>query len=79
MTSYVDPIINAAVISQIDMRRDYARLLQLDFPEIYLPTFLHECTHHACFTSPLGTALALLRMRAYRRATRLRTQPEEDH
>jgi hypothetical protein len=34
MTSYVDPIINAAVISQIDLRRDLANLMQLDFPEI---------------------------------------------
>jgi hypothetical protein len=78
MTSYVDPTINAAVISQIDLRRDLANLMQLDFPEIYLPTFLHEGTHHSCFMSPLGTALALLRMRAYRRAARLRTCPADD-
>ena len=79
MRSYVDPIINAAVISQIELGRDLGKLLQLDFPEIFLPTFLHEGTHHACFQSPLGTALALLRMRAYRRATHLRTRPSEDH
>lgn len=79
MRSYVDPIINAAVISQIDLRRDLASLLTLDFPERFLPTFLHEGTHHACFMSPLGTTLALLRMRAYRRATALRTRPEADH
>jgi hypothetical protein len=79
MRSYVEPIINASVISQIDLRRDIARLVQLDFPERLLPTFLHEGTHHACFNSPVGTALALLRMRAYRRATRLRTHPDEDH
>ncbi|MCK9913683.1 hypothetical protein MXD81_31325, partial [Microbacteriaceae bacterium K1510] len=79
MFSYVDPIINMAVISQIDLRRDLGELMQLNFPEIHLPTFLHEGTHHSCFMSPLGTALALLRMRAYRRATRLRAHPEEDH
>jgi hypothetical protein len=74
MSSYVDPIINAAVISQIDLRHHYAALLQLDFPEIYLPTFLHEGTHHACFMSPLGNTLAMLRMRGYRRTL----QPPDD-
>lgn len=72
MWSYVDPITNTAVISQVDLRRDIGRFLQLDFPEGLLPTFLHEGTHHACFLSPVGTTLALLRMRAYRRATSLR-------
>jgi hypothetical protein len=79
MRSYVDPIINAAVISQVDLRRHLLDLLQLDFPERFLPTFLHEGTHHACFMSPLGSTLALLRMRAFRRATKLRTKPGEDH
>jgi hypothetical protein len=72
MWSYVDPITNTTVISQVDLRRDFASFLQLKFPETLLPTFLHEGTHHACFLSPVGTTLALLRMRAYRRATSLR-------
>lgn len=68
ITSYVDPVINAVVMSQIDLRGDMFRLLQGDLSPRLLNTFLHEVTHHWCFMSPLGNALALLRMRAYRRA-----------
>jgi hypothetical protein len=32
-------------------------------PGEFLPTFLHEATHHWCFSSPVGTAIALLSMR----------------
>lgn len=67
--NYVDPVINQTVFSQIDLREHIAQLLRFEFPERFLPTFLHETTHHWCFNSPVGTALALLRMRACRRAT----------
>ena len=77
--SYVDPVINSSVLSQVDLRAHLAVFLQLDFPERLLPTYLHEGTHHSCFMSPLGNALALLRMRAYRRATMLRTDPSGDY
>lgn len=79
MRSYVDPIINAAVFSQIDLHRDLRALLTLKYPERFLPSFLHEGTHHACFLTPVGTALALLRLRAFRRATELRKTPEAGH
>lgn len=32
-------------------------------PSSLLPTFLHEATHHWCFTSTVGTAIAILGMR----------------
>jgi len=67
--SYVDPVINQTVFTQIDLLQNLPELLQFKFPERFLPTFLHEATHHWCFTSPVGTTLALLRMRACRRAT----------
>ncbi|MBY5666857.1 hypothetical protein [Rhizobium leguminosarum] len=68
MVSYVDPITNTAVFSQVDLRRHLVDFMKLEFPERLLPTFLHESTHHACFHSPVGATLALLRMRAYRRS-----------
>ncbi|RWO75681.1 MAG: hypothetical protein EOS18_28920 [Mesorhizobium sp.] len=80
MASYIDPITNTAVFSQVDLRRHLVDFIKLDFPERLLPTFLHESTHHACFLSPVGATLALLRMRAYRRSKLLRanhTDPDE--
>lgn len=32
-------------------------------PDSLLPTFLHEATHHWCFTSTVGTTIAILAMR----------------
>lgn len=78
MVSYVDPITNTAVFSQVDLRQHLVDFIKLDFPERLLPTFLHESTHHACFLSPVGATLALLRMRAYRRSEQLRADPDAD-
>lgn len=78
MVSYVDPITNTAVFSQVDLRQHLVDFIKLDFPERLLPTFLHESTHHACFLSPVGATLALLRMRAYRRSEELRADPDAD-
>jgi hypothetical protein len=35
-------------------------------PPSFLPVFLHELTHHWCFNTSVGSALALLRQRALR-------------
>jgi hypothetical protein len=78
MVSYVDPITNTAVFSQVDLRQHLVSFIKLDFPERLLPTFLHESTHHACFLSPVGATLALLRLRAYRRSEVLRTDSNDD-
>lgn len=78
MVSYVDPITNTAVFSQVDLRQHLVDFIKLDFPERLLPTFLHESTHHACFLSPVGATLALLRMRTYRRSEQLTTNPDAD-
>src|SRR5690242_19137561 len=34
------------------------------YPEHTFPQFLHELTHHWCFNSPVGLALALLQLEA---------------
>ena len=79
MSSFVHPITNTTVFSQVDLRTHMRQLMELDFPLGLLPSFLHEITHHWCFMSPVGTTLALLRMRAYRIATFLRTNVHENH
>lgn len=65
--SFVDPVTNLALISGVKLDRDLAGMLQAGrYPQQYLPAFLHELTHHWCFHSPVGTALALLQLRAQR-------------
>jgi hypothetical protein len=66
--SFVDPVSNLTVLSSIDLTRDIVNLIQLKFPEMALPAFLHEITHHWCFLSPVGSVLSLLSLRAYRSA-----------
>lgn len=65
--SFVDPISNAVLLSPIDLQSELGDVVQLRLPRSCLSTFLHETTHHWCFYSPVGMALAFLAMRARRR------------
>jgi hypothetical protein len=65
--SYVDPVTNSALLSPVQLERDFASLLQGQLTTAALPAFLHEATHHWCFDSFVGTTLALLRLQARRR------------
>ncbi len=67
-SGWVDPVTNFASLSGIDLRRDFRDLLQGHFPISFLPAFLHELTHHWCFQSHVGTALAMVRFAAVRHA-----------
>jgi hypothetical protein len=58
------------VLSPVDIRRHLASIRDRDIPLDFLPTFLHETTHHWCFTSPVGFASLLLFFRARRIAIR---------
>jgi hypothetical protein len=69
--SSIDPITNIAMLSQIWLEQDTGELLTGKLPSRALPVFLHEATHHVCFFSPVHLALALLNMRARRRAQQL--------
>lgn len=75
--SYTDPVTNWTLISGVEIKRDLAQMMQAGrYPIAYLPDFLHEFVHHSCFQSPVGTALALIQLRARRTAVLL-DKPEE--
>ncbi len=77
-SSFVESVLNISVFSQVDLRGHLGPLIKNELPIRLLPTFLHETTHHWCFLSPLGNALALLRLRSFRKATKLRSQSNHD-
>src|SRR5712691_4525249 len=62
----IDPISNHTVFKDPDYYADLIK--RRDLPVHTLSTFIHEATHHWCFTSPLGMALMLLYLSAARRA-----------
>ncbi|BBC32987.1 hypothetical protein SGFS_042810 [Streptomyces graminofaciens] len=62
--SFVDPVSNVAVLGPVTLRAHAAGLLEGRASPKLLGTFLHELTHHWCFLSPVGNAIAGLRMRA---------------
>jgi hypothetical protein len=71
--SFADPLSNLVVLSALDIRRHIRQIYHKDLPPSCLPTFLHEATHHWCFSSPVGFAELLLFFRARREAFRYRT------
>lgn len=62
--SHTDTTTNLVVLSQLDLGRHFAEIVDRDLPIHTLPTFLHEATHHWCFDTPLGLTLHVLFMRA---------------
>jgi hypothetical protein len=66
--SWTDPVTNYTLLPPTGPF-DFRSLLQRELYNFKLwPTFLHEATHHWCFSSPVGTALALIKLRALRQA-----------
>src|SRR5262249_31414932 len=63
--STIDLLTNHTIFSSDDLRNNLPELLTPEgtLPNELLPTFLHEATHHWCFTSPVGTAIATLGLR----------------
>jgi hypothetical protein len=69
--SFVDPVTNWVLISGPELRRDLAGMIQRGrYPAEFFPEFVHELTHHDCYESGVGLALALLQLRARREALR---------
>ncbi|MBS1869446.1 MAG: hypothetical protein JSS99_07255 [Actinobacteria bacterium] len=66
--SAIDPTTNLAHLAQVRLEQDAGALVAGELTSAALPAFLHEGTHHLCFFSPVGLTLALLNMRARRRA-----------
>jgi hypothetical protein len=63
--SWTDAITNAVVLRGMDSTKYLHWSLQRDVRiDPIIPAFLHEFTHHWCFTSRVGASIALLRMRA---------------
>jgi hypothetical protein len=70
--SFTDDLTNRTIFSSEELAQNLHTLADPAQrpPVAWLPTFLHEATHHWCFTSTVGTTLALLGMRARVRAFR---------
>lgn len=69
--SSTDPVTNFSFIGSIDLTRDLGAILKGILPGSALPIFLHEAMHHWCFTSYVGSALAILQLRARSAAYKL--------
>src|SRR6267143_4485558 len=66
--SWTNPVTNSMFLAELASDQGLAGLLKLQLPPHSLQIFLHEVTHNWTFQSPVGGALALLRMRAERHA-----------
>jgi hypothetical protein len=65
--SWTDLITNMTQLSAVRVDQDFDALMGWgSLPPQLLPGFLHELTHHWCFLSPVGFALATLQLRARR-------------
>lgn len=75
--SDTDPISNSVMISGLSFVTDAANLIRPGrYPLRCLPAYVHESLHHACFLTPVGTALAASYLRGFRRAYALNHRGE---
>jgi hypothetical protein len=65
--AWIDPITNIIRPRGVVLRRDIRSFLLGPWPVHTVQPFVHEFTHHWCFHSAVGLALALLRFRSLRR------------
>jgi len=63
----MDPITNIIRPHGVGLRRDIRGFVAGPWPAHTVLPFVHEFTHHWCFHSAIGLALALLRFRSLRR------------
>jgi hypothetical protein len=67
--SFTEPVANIAVLPAEAFRHDLVGMLGRGvLAPRFVPSFIHEVTHHRCFWSPVGNAVAWVNMRARRRA-----------
>src|SRR6202035_2685474 len=57
---FTDPVSNAVFLEDVSPLTNAAKLRSGNLDYTYLPSFLHEATHHATFDSQVGAALASL-------------------
>jgi hypothetical protein len=72
--AWIDPVTNIIRPRSVVLRRDLRGFLIGPWPPHTVQPFIHELTHHWCFHSPVGLALALLRFRARRRSDPLASE-----
>ena len=65
--AWIDPITNIIRPHGVSLRRDIRGFVLGPWPAHAVQPFVHEFTHHWCFHSAIGLALALLRFRSLRR------------
>lgn len=64
--AWIDPITNVIRPRSVLLRRDLRGFVIGPWPAHTIQPFIHELTHHWCFHSAVGLALACLRMRSLR-------------
>lgn len=70
---------NFTYLATVDLEQDVDALLDWGrIPERILPAYLHEATHHWSFHSPVGAAIASLRLAVVSRALSLRYEQTDD-
>src|SRR5215472_4764944 len=70
--SWTNPITNATFLAEVKLEQSLKSLFMTgDTPPDVQLAFFHEAMHHWCFLSPVGSTLAFLQLRAYRRAYKL--------
>jgi hypothetical protein len=77
--SFTDPLSNLVVLPSVDIRRHINEICNKDLPLEFLPSFIHEATHHWCFTSPVGVTMLLLFFRARRHAMKFLADRGHSH
>lgn len=74
---FTDPFTSTVDVRVYDVVEQFSSPFRA-LPSRYLAPFLHETTHHWCLDTPVGLALAALRMRARRSAYRWSTNTSEE-
>lgn len=66
MRHFTDAFTNQAILSPEQVCQWLPELVRADGkpPADFMPAFLHEATHHRCFSSPVHTVVTLLGMRS---------------
>lgn len=60
-----DLVTNATLFPQVELKTLLGAFIHSnELPESWLPSLLHESVHHWCFSTPVGTAIAVLEARA---------------
>ena len=74
--NYTDLVSNLVVLKGLVPNTHYSHMVQGQIPDEFFFDAVHELTHHWCFHSPLGSSLALLRLKALTKIVTAKNQLE---